>query len=182
MLWLLSSGRRCAVGAVGGWRGAGPLRLGIDAHQWTSSRGGLSTLSDDSDADFQPIRKSTLEQLSRQELFQEIQAAINADPVVLFMKGTPSAPRCGFSRAVAQILMQHGVRFASFDVLQSEALRQGIKEFSDFPTIPQLYVNGELLGGCDITMKMAEDGSLEKFFTEEKVPREEAPPAPVGDH
>ena len=89
-------------------------------------------------------------------------------PVVLFMKGVPDAPRCGFSSLVVQILDHLGVDFVGVDVLQSDDLRQGIKSFSDWPTIPQLYVKGEFVGGCDIMREMYQSGELQKLIAEAK--------------
>ena len=82
------------------------------------------------------------------------------DPVVLYMKGNPTFPQCGFSSTVVQILKHIGVNFQSYDVLQDENLREGIKSFSNWPTIPQLYVNNEFVGGCDIIREMFESGEL----------------------
>src|SRR5262245_17954752 len=101
---------------------------------------------------------------------QEFIAKAVADhPVILFMKGVPDQPRCGFSATVVQILDHLGVDFVGVDVLQSEPLRQGIKDFSDWPTIPQLYVKGEFVGGCDIIRQMFEAGELKTFMTEQGV-------------
>jgi monothiol glutaredoxin len=93
-----------------------------------------------------------------------IAKAVSEHPVVLFMKGAPEQPRCGFSAAVVQILDHLGVEYAGVDVLQSEALREGIKAFSDWPTIPQLYVNGEFVGGCDIVREMFSSGELQELL------------------
>jgi monothiol glutaredoxin len=93
-----------------------------------------------------------------------IAKAVADHPVILFMKGVPDQPRCGFSSQVVQILDQLGVDFVGVDVLQSEALRQGVKTFSDWPTIPQLYVKGEFVGGCDIVREMYENGELQDFM------------------
>jgi len=90
-------------------------------------------------------------------------------PVVLFMKGTPVFPQCGFSAAVVQILTQLGVKFKGIDVLSDPAVRQGIKEFSSWPTIPQLYVKGEFVGGCDIIREMYEAGELQDYLSEKGV-------------
>ena len=86
------------------------------------------------------------------------------DPVVLYMKGNPTFPQCGFSSTVVQILKHIGVEFQSYDVLQDENLREGIKSFSNWPTIPQLYVNNEFVGGCDIIREMFESGELKRFL------------------
>ncbi|XP_053952284.1 glutaredoxin-related protein 5, mitochondrial [Anastrepha ludens] len=85
---------------------------------------------------------------------------VNTNKVVVFMKGNPEAPKCGFSNAVVQILRMHGVQYDAHDVLQSDELRQSIKEFSDWPTIPQVYMNGEFVGGCDILLQMHQSGDL----------------------
>ena len=91
------------------------------------------------------------------------------DPVVLYMKGNPTFPQCGFSSTVVQILKHLGVDFQSYDVLQDENLREGIKSFSNWPTIPQLYVNNEFVGGCDIIREMFESGELKEYFTKNNV-------------
>ncbi|KAI5958086.1 GRX5 [Candida theae] len=104
------------------------------------------------------------------EIRDAISGAIKATPVVLFMKGTPEFPQCGFSRATIQTLGQQGVdpsKFAAYNVLEDPELRDGIKEFSSWPTIPQLYVNGEFVGGCDIIMSMAQSGELADFLDKE---------------
>ena len=98
-----------------------------------------------------------------------IKQEIDDNQVVLFMKGTPVFPQCGFSAAVVQILSHLNVKFKGIDVLQDPGLRQGIKEFSNWPTIPQLYVKGEFVGGCDIVREMAETGELEQLLTEKGV-------------
>uniref|UniRef100_A0A1I8P3U5 Glutaredoxin-related protein 5, mitochondrial n=1 Tax=Stomoxys calcitrans TaxID=35570 RepID=A0A1I8P3U5_STOCA len=89
-----------------------------------------------------------------------IQKLVNLNKVVVFMKGNPEAPRCGFSNAVVQILRMHGVQYDAHDVLQSDELREKIKEFSDWPTIPQVFINGEFVGGCDIMLQMHQSGDL----------------------
>lgn len=94
------------------------------------------------------------------EIKDIIQNAINENDVVLFMKGTPDAPQCGFSAMVVGVLNKFDVDFQGVNVLQSNELRQGIKDFSDWPTIPQLYVKGEFIGGADIVREMVEDGSI----------------------
>lgn len=89
---------------------------------------------------------------------------VNSKPVLLFMKGTPLFPQCGFSSRAVAILQHLGVEFDSVDVLQDQGVRQGIKAFSDWPTIPQLYVKGEFVGGSDIMMEMYETGELAQLF------------------
>jgi monothiol glutaredoxin len=95
-----------------------------------------------------------------------IAGAVNAADVLLFMKGTPLFPQCGFSSRAIAILDRLGVEYATIDVLQDQGIRQGIKEFSDWPTIPQLYVKGEFVGGSDIMMEMYEAGELEDLLQE----------------
>jgi len=96
-----------------------------------------------------------------------IQKTVSENPVVLFMKGVPDQPGCGFSAVVVQILDHVGVDFAAVNVLQSDELRQGIKSFSDWPTIPQLYVNGEFVGGCDIIREMFQSGELKTLLSDQ---------------
>ena len=93
-----------------------------------------------------------------------IGAIVAASPVVLFMKGSPLFPQCGFSSKAIAILDHLGVEYTTVDVLQDQEVRQGIKQFSDWPTIPQLYVNGEFVGGSDIMMEMYEAGELHTLF------------------
>ncbi|KAK4460830.1 monothiol glutaredoxin-5, mitochondrial [Cladorrhinum samala] len=103
---------------------------------------------------------------------QAIDKAVASAPVVLFMKGTPETPQCGFSRASIQVLGMQGVdpsKFAAFNVLEDPELRQGIKEYSDWPTIPQLYIDKEFVGGCDIIVSMHQSGELAKLLEEKKV-------------
>ena len=95
-----------------------------------------------------------------------IAKAVADHPVILFMKGVPEQPRCGFSAVTVQILDHLGVDFTGVDVLQNEALREGVKVFSDWPTIPQLYVQGEFVGGCDIVREMFENGELKALMAE----------------
>jgi monothiol glutaredoxin len=94
---------------------------------------------------------------------------VTSNDVVLFMKGTPLFPQCGFSSRAIAILDHIGVKYETVDVLQDMGIRQGIKEFSDWPTIPQLYVKGEFLGGSDIMTEMYQSGELEQVMTEAKV-------------
>ena len=103
---------------------------------------------------------------------EQIKADIDKNEVMLFMKGTPVFPQCGFSAAVVQILNHVGVKFGSADVLLDPTVRDGIKEFTNWPTIPQLYVKGEFIGGCDIVREMFETGELEQMFEEKGIARE----------
>lgn len=97
-------------------------------------------------------------------IFDTIQAEIDASPIVLFMKGTPAAPQCGFSATVVQVLTYFNVPYKGINVLADPELRDGIKQFSEWPTIPQLYVKGEFVGGCDIVREMAASGELAQLF------------------
>ncbi len=98
-----------------------------------------------------------------------IKTDISSNDVVLFMKGSPVFPQCGFSAAVVQVLTHLGIKFKGVDVLQDPSIRQGIKEFSNWPTIPQLYVKGEFVGGCDIVREMFETGELQKLLQDKGV-------------
>ncbi|KAJ2917094.1 hypothetical protein MD484_g3306, partial [Candolleomyces efflorescens] len=116
-----------------------------------------------------------------QETKTKIQKAIEAKPVVLFMKGTPESPSCGFSRAVVQVLDLHGVpleKMDTYNVLADADLRTAIKEYSEWPTIPQIYINGEFVGGCDILLGMHQSGELETLLENNniipKIPEEPA--------
>tara|TARA_Y100000590_G_C15128409_1_gene791457 strand:- start:111 stop:440 length:330 start_codon:yes stop_codon:yes gene_type:complete len=99
----------------------------------------------------------------------KIESLINESEVMLFMKGTPSMPQCGFSAAVVGVLNHMGIDFESTNVLQDQEIREGIKEYSNWPTIPQLYVKKEFVGGCDIIREMHENGELSNFFEEKGI-------------
>ena len=99
----------------------------------------------------------------------KIKDTVTSNDVVLFMKGTKSMPQCGFSSRVAGVLNFMGVEFADVNVLADEDIRQGIKDYSDWPTIPQLYVKGEFVGGCDIITEMTLSGELDTLFSENGV-------------
>tara|TARA_X000001036_G_scaffold408785_1_gene419316 strand:+ start:104 stop:421 length:318 start_codon:yes stop_codon:yes gene_type:complete len=103
------------------------------------------------------------------EIKENIKKIITNNDVCLFMKGTPDSPQCGFSMAVSNVLKHLNIKFFSINVLEDEKLRQGIKDFSDWPTIPQLYVKGEFVGGCDIVKKMFEVGELKKLFQDKGI-------------
>ncbi|KDQ26729.1 hypothetical protein PLEOSDRAFT_1043990, partial [Pleurotus ostreatus PC15] len=118
-----------------------------------------------------------------QETRAQLETAVKSRPVVLFMKGTPAAPQCGFSRAVVQILDMHGVppeKLKTFNVLEDEELRSGIKEFSEWPTVPQVYVNGEFVGGCDILLGMHQSGELETLLVKGDVVEATPEPEPAA--
>ncbi|WP_215746899.1 Grx4 family monothiol glutaredoxin [Gluconobacter sp. P1C6_b] len=102
-------------------------------------------------------------------VFQHIQNLIDANPVMLFMKGDKLFPQCGFSARVVQILTHLGVPFETCNILESAELRQGIKDFSQWPTVPQLYIKGEFVGGCDIVTDMYQSGELETLLAEKGI-------------
>ncbi len=107
--------------------------------------------------------------MSDNPVIDRIQSEIDENSVVLFMKGNPMMPQCGFSAAIAQALTKLEVKFKGIDVLADDELRQGIKEFSSWPTIPQLYVKGEFIGGCDIVREMYENGELKELLDDKGV-------------
>ncbi len=100
---------------------------------------------------------------------ERIKQDLSGNDVVLYMKGTPVFPQCGFSAAVVQVLTHVGVKFKGIDILSEPNLRQGLKEFSNWPTFPQLYVKGELVGGCDIVREMYENGELQQLLKDKGV-------------
>jgi len=103
------------------------------------------------------------------EMKEKIKKLIEDNNVCLFMKGTADSPQCGFSMAVSNVLKHLKINFKDINVLDDENLRQGIKDFSDWPTIPQLYVKGEFIGGCDIVKEMFEKGELKKIFEDKGI-------------
>jgi monothiol glutaredoxin len=107
-------------------------------------------------------------------IFDRIRKDLNANDVVLYMKGTAVFPQCGFSAAVVQVLSQLGVAFKDVNVLEDSDIRQGIKDFANWPTIPQLYIKGEFVGGCDIVREMYETGELQDILREKGVAFREA--------
>ncbi len=104
--------------------------------------------------------------MSENDVSARIQQEISANPVMLYMKGTAQFPQCGFSSRVVQILNHMGVKYTTANVLEDPALRDGIKAFSNWPTIPQLYVGGEFVGGCDIVTEMFQSGELQELIEE----------------
>ncbi len=102
-------------------------------------------------------------------IFEKIQETISQNDVVLYMKGSKDFPQCGFSAAVAHVLKNLNVNFHDVDVLRDAEIRQGIKEFSDWPTIPQLYVKGEFIGGCDIVREMFQSGELQELLKSKNI-------------
>ena len=103
------------------------------------------------------------------DIKEEIKNILDGNDVCLFMKGTPEAPQCGFSMAVSNVLKHLKVNFKGVNVLENETLRQGIKDYSDWPTIPQLYIKGEFIGGCDIVKEMFEKEDLQKLLKEKSL-------------
>jgi monothiol glutaredoxin len=104
-----------------------------------------------------------------QNIKDTIENAISSNEVCLFMKGTPDAPQCGFSMAVTNMLKLLEVNFKSINVLEDQEIREGIKEYSEWPTIPQLYIKNEFVGGCDIVKEMYESGELKKILEEKQI-------------
>jgi len=107
--------------------------------------------------------------MSASAIHSFIDNEVKSNDVVLFMKGTPGFPQCGFSGQVVQILDYLDVDYKGINILSSDELRQGIKNYSDWPTIPQLYIKGELIGGCDIVRELFQQGKLQKFFEEKSI-------------
>ena len=104
-----------------------------------------------------------------EEVKKKIENHLQQNDVCLFMKGTPDVPQCGFSMAVSNVLKHLDIKFVGINVLDDPELREGIKKFSDWPTIPQLYIKGEFVGGCDIIKEMFEKGELQKLLTEKSI-------------
>ena len=107
--------------------------------------------------------------MSKEQVFEQIKQETEANDVVLYMKGTSMFPQCGFSAAVVQVLSETGVTFKDVNVLADPGLREGIKEYANWPTIPQLYVKGEFVGGCDIVREMAATGELKQLLDDKGV-------------
>src|SRR3546814_1796272 len=116
------------------------------------------------------VCSSDLQAMSNNPVHARIRQDIGDNDVVLYMKGTPVFPQCGFSAAVVQVLSHVGVKFKGIDVLADPSLRQGIKDFSNWPTVPQLYVKGEFVGGCDIVRAMFQSGELQELLPSKGVP------------
>ncbi len=107
--------------------------------------------------------------MSEQAVAERIRTEVENNNVVLFMKGTPIFPQCGFSSTVVQVLTHLGVQFKGINVLEDDEIRQGIKDYSDWPTVPQLYVKGEFVGGCDIIREMFEAGELRDYLNSKEI-------------
>lgn len=134
----------------------------------------FSAIGEGSDPAFSAQSKPQQSQTEKEQddLLQQIDSVVKSYPVVLFMKGTPAQPQCGFSRRVVQILSQLEVSYEACNVLDSVELREGIKVYANWPTIPQLFVNGEFVGGCDIVTQMFQQGELQDILpkNEKKTP------------
>lgn len=125
-----------------------------------------SDSDDDSHSDFAPQRKAAPEDDDDAATHAMIHDHVTSNPIMLYMKGTPSMPMCGFSARVVGVLQQEGVNFSSVNVLDYPSIREGVKKYAEWPTIPQLYVGGEFVGGCDIVLSMAESGELSDMINE----------------
>jgi monothiol glutaredoxin len=125
--------------------------------------GATSFFSDDSHSDFAAQRKTISDD---DEALKMIKEHVENNAVMLYMKGNPSMPMCGFSATVVKTLQEQGIDFSSVNVLDYPQIRDGVKKYSEWPTIPQLYVNGEFIGGCDIVTSMHESGELKDLFAE----------------
>lgn len=108
--------------------------------------------------------------MSQEKIFQLIRSDISQNDVVLYMKGTPDFPQCGFSGVIVQVLNKFGVQFKGINVLENEEIRQGIKDFTNWPTIPQLYIKGEFIGGCDIVKEMYLSGEFKNLLQNKSIP------------
>ncbi len=127
-----------------------------------------SLFSNDLHDDFKRVEKKQIP-TEGNEVQKLIESQIKSNPIMLYMKGTPSRPQCGFSGQAVRILNALGADFSSVNVLEYQAIREGIKLYSQWPTIPQLYVKGEFVGGCDIMTQMYNDGELLNLFKKEKL-------------
>lgn len=127
----------------------------------------VARFSSGSHEDFQPKKKMMKDGLD--DVVQMVGKQVKENPVMLYMKGTPQQPQCGFSLQAVRVLNAVGVDFSSVNVLEYPAIREAVKLYSDWPTIPQLYVGGEFVGGCDIVTNMYNDGSLEKLMKDKNL-------------
>jgi monothiol glutaredoxin len=123
--------------------------------------------SESSHSDFAP-KKKPINSSDSSDVASIIDQHVKANPVMLYMKGSPSAPQCGFSLRVVQILQKEGIDFSSVNVLDYPSIREGIKEYSNWPTIPQLYIHGEFIGGCDIVTDLHTSGELKELLNQTK--------------
>jgi monothiol glutaredoxin len=152
-------------------RSAFATRVGLARSAVTSRT--FSSAPDSSDKDFEP---KVVVPPSFEEIKAKLQELVTNNKVVLFMKGSPTAPQCGFSRQVVQVLGEEGLGdYVYVDILKSELIRESVKKFSDWPTIPQLYIGGEFVGGCDITKEMHKAGELRDLLIKAGVELSEKP-------
>lgn len=142
-------------------------RNSTKAFRFPASVSTRSFSNDDSHDDFKPKKKVIPTGL--EDVIKLIDSQVKENDVMLYMKGTPSSPQCGFSSQSVRILNAIGVDFSSVNVLEYPAIRDGVKVYSEWPTVPQLYVKGEFVGGCDIMASMFKDGDLEKLLKEKKI-------------
>lgn len=145
-----------------------PLRRFPTARFFASDDGG-------SHPDFAPQRKDTSKDNSKDNIQSMIAKHVKENPILLYMKGNPQQPMCGFSAKVVNILGKEGVDYSSVNVLDYPMIREGVKQYSDWPTIPQLYVHGEFIGGCDIVTQMHESGDLADLLVDEKEKQQSKP-------
>lgn len=122
----------------------------------------FASVSGESDEDFLPKKKVEMDGMA--ETISWLKEEITKEPIILFMKGVPKQPMCGFSNQVVQILALYNTKYTAINVLADQTVRDGIKQVTDWPTIPQLFVNGEFIGGCDVVTQMHEDGDLKALF------------------
>ncbi len=142
-------------------------KLSLNVPRKVQIGSGFKYFSSDSHDDFKPQRKVVGDGLD--DVIKLIGNQVKENPVMLYMKGTPSQPQCGFSLQVVKVLHATGVEFSSVNILEYPAIREGIKQFSDWPTLPQLYIAGEFIGGCDIVTDMFKTGDLEKLLVDKKL-------------
>lgn len=146
------------------------VKLNVFLPKKLSCQSSVRFFSGDSDShdDFKPKVKSVVaEGLS--DVMKLVAKQTTENPVMLYMKGTPNSPQCGFSGKVVGILNAVGVEFSSVNILQYPAIREAVKQYSDWPTLPQLYIAGEFVGGCDIVSEMYKSGELKTLLTEKKL-------------
>eukprot|EP01039_Chlorochromonas_danica_P007155 gene7155-7911_t len=146
------------------------IEQGTRSWRQTSLLSPMKYLSTGSHDDFKPKKKEkhVIEE-GLQEVVKLVEQQVKENSVMLYMKGTPQQPQCGFSLQAVRVLNATGVEFSAVNVLEYPAIREAVKIYSEWPTIPQLYVNGEFVGGCDIMTNMYQDGSLEQLFKDQKL-------------
>ncbi|GLJ07960.1 hypothetical protein SUGI_0078370 [Cryptomeria japonica] len=150
---ILQAFQRSQLAASSSARARAPYGLGIQKQ--------LSTIGEDSDthSDFRSINKAPSDAPSAREL---VEKDVKENPIMLYIKGVPDAPRCGFSKLAVSVLQQYGVSFSSRNILEDSELKEGIKAFSNWPTFPQIFIKGEFVGGSDIILNMHQSGELKE--------------------